>query len=119
MRAGPLSSPEEVALMALRPPHDERDETHAPAPPRPTLERSRATPQFSAPPASLGPIVDWTWSTFRSRLPTCIAAYWGAAAAGWLIILTLALLLSILNDLMREPALFEFLRFLDFLAIVV
>ncbi len=48
-----------------------------------------------------------------------MTVYWGAGAANLMIVLTLDLLLSGINEMVRDPTFFDFLRFIHFLAVWV
>src|SRR5262245_52963174 len=102
--------------MDFDPPPEDCDDPHAPVPMHHAGEWGRASGLLNAPAPSLDELLPWTWAIFRARLPACLGTYWGAAGAAWLILLALALLLSGLNELARDPTVFDFLRFLLFLA---
>jgi hypothetical protein len=107
---------EESDLMVFDPPPEDRDEFHGSMPRQPPGEWDRAQGLLHAPAPSLDEILPWTWAIFRARMPACFGAYWGATGAAWLILLAIAVLLSGLNDLARDPMVFDLLRFLLFLA---
>src|SRR5579883_1005609 len=102
--------------MVLPPLPDDREPARAPA--WPGSARPRGSDPTggadSSPP--LAAILRASGSTFQGRLAACLAAYWGAAAANWLLVTTCRAILSGLNELVGEPAFSEFARFLLFLA---
>jgi hypothetical protein len=102
--------------MALAPPPDDRNEARAPARVESTGVHGPTDPTRQESSPRLPAVLQATWSTFRSQLATCIAAYWSAAAASWLIVLTCRAAFSGLNEAIGDPAVGEFLRFLLFLA---
>src|SRR5437763_5761642 len=105
--------------MALPSPPDDRDEARAPARTGSTSERGPAHTVGEDPSPRLAAILQATWSRFHGRLAACIAAFWGAAAANWLIVMICRAVLSGLNEAIGEPAFGEFARFLLFLADIV
>lgn len=60
-----------------------------------------------------------TFWTYRLQLPACWIAYWGTVLANWSFLLTLSLIFEGLEEVLREPALSDFLRFLSFLAGII
>ena len=99
--------------MALRSQPDEPDQSPAHDPTR-GLTLPGPGSQFT-----VGDLLDRTWSIYKAQWPACMAVYWGAGAANLVLLLTVDLLLSGLNELARDPTFYEFLRFLHFLAIWV
>ena len=102
--------------MALPPPTDDRDDARAPTRPGSTSERGPDSTIGDDPSPPFAAILQATWSTFQGRLATCLAAYWGAAAANMVIVMTCRAVLSGLIEAIGEPAFGEFARFLLFLA---
>jgi hypothetical protein len=118
-RAAGTSRFEEIGPMALRPQPDEPEQSPANDPSRGLAGREDST--FLAPGArfNVGDLLDRTRSIYKAQWSTCMAVYWGAGAANVMLVLTVDLILSGLNDLTRDPTFYEFLRFLHFLAIWV
>ncbi len=101
--------------MDLRPPTDERGPIDDPAPRRLSFERIAPAALLTDPQSLAGEILSRTWSTYQARLSACWFGYWGEALANWSILATVLLVISGLNDALREPAFLEFSRFAFFL----
>ena len=91
---------------------------HAPAPDPMQGSDGRVEPTFPRMGASftVGDLLARTWSIYKSQWSTTMAIYWGAGAVNLMLLLTLDLILAGVNDLVRDPALFDILRFVHFLA---
>ncbi len=105
--------------MELRPHTDEPRQSPTDDATRGSVERKEGTPFRMGATFTVGDILARTWSVYKAQWSTVIAVYWGAGAANVMLVLTFDLLLSSLNDLVRDPIFFEFLGFLHFLAICV
>jgi hypothetical protein len=84
-----------------------------------------AIPHTAPPPArasgalQVDQVVGWNWSIYRARHSISMAAYWGSFAANWVIVLAVSQLLSAFNDVVKEPAISEVLRFALFMTDVL
>jgi hypothetical protein len=105
--------------MDLRQPADDERAADAESAISLPIERQDAANARARRAPRVGDLIRVTWSIFLARFSICLAAYWGSTAASWLILLVVSLTLAGLNDLVREPAFFEFVRFLLFLADVI
>jgi hypothetical protein len=74
-----------------------------------------AMPQPAGPAIEPGALLAEAWGIFSAVWPTCLVVYWGACAAGWLIINLLVIVLASLNVAAGDPAITPFLEFLRFL----
>jgi hypothetical protein len=101
--------------MDLRPPPEDRDELDPFAAPRAAAEPAL----LPGIPFTVADLLHQTWTIYQARVGACLAAYWGAAAAAWLILQTLTLVLTGLNDAVREPVFLELSRFLAFSGIII
>jgi hypothetical protein len=94
--------------MDLRPTSDHHGDTDPRA-----AERSAEGPLVAPDvPFTVGDLLNWTWAIYQARYSACLAVYWGAVALNWLILTTL-------NNTVREPASSLFLEFLFFLGRVI
>jgi hypothetical protein len=65
-------------------------------------------------PIDLGVILREAWSTFAAAWPACLAMYWGACVASWLILFVVTMTLASFNVLIADrevTPLLEFIRF--------
>ena len=67
----------------------------------------------------VGAILGAAWSTFAVAWPACLLVYWGAFAAGWVILVLLTATLASFNALAGEPEITPFLEFVRFLGLFV
>ena len=105
--------------MSLRPQPDDPEQSPDLDPTRGSDRREGSPFPVPGTPFTVGDLLARTWSVYKAKWSTCMAVYWGAGAANVVLLLTVDLILSGLNDLARDPTFYDFLRFLHFLAIWV
>lgn len=72
-----------------------------------------------ASPINPGAVLREAWRLFSIYWPACLVIYWGAAAAAWVVLNGIVLLLGVANLAFADPAATPFLSFLRFLALVL
>jgi hypothetical protein len=83
------------------------------------IQRTAPPPAGASDALQMDQVLRWNWSIYRARHSISMAAYWGSFAANWVIVLAVAQLLSAFNDIVKEPAFSEGLRFALFIADVL